>query len=311
MNEEDAKNVLEQADFTPQFVASGMESFVFDIGNNQLAKVWIVQRLEDVQRLKAFYEQLSEKKLPFATPFINEILETRTGSPISIEQRIRGVPLQSLLQREPENELLQERGRATVVAVVEALSNAGDIPAARQLALLGTSSLWTPEATWGIVIARLVALRANRYRSVLESVVDNFERKLEHIVSLLKAVHTPQLGVIHGDICTQNILVDEETWRPGGLLDFGFLSTSADPLFDAVISTLIFDMYSPHALTQRANLHKLYARKWLRFADVYPLYKAAYALATSNAYSESGEDGHFRWCVDILNDAETRALLRS
>jgi hypothetical protein len=222
---------------------------------------------------------------------------------------MRGVPLQSLLQREPENELLQERGRATVVAVVEALSDAGDIPTARQLALLGTSLLWTPEATWGLVIARLVALRANRYRSILEHAVDNFEQKLRHIVSLLETVYTPRLGVIHGDICTQNILVDEETWRPSGLLDFGFLSTSADPLFDAVISALIFDMYSPHAFTHRAHLFELYIRKWTRFADVYPLYKAAYALATSNAYSESGEDGHFRWCVDILNDAETCSLL--
>ena len=39
------------------------------------------------------------------------------------------------------------------------------------------------------------------------------------------------------------------------------------------------------------------------------LYKAAYAVATSNAYDPNGRDGHFAWCAQMLCRREVVDLL--
>jgi len=40
-------------------------------------------------------------------------------------------------------------------------------------------------------------------------------------------------------------------------------------------------------------------------------YRAVYALLTSNVYSTDGKDGHYRWCVEMLNRPEIGVGLRS
>ncbi len=303
MDSTGAKEALYQLGFKPQFVAAGMEGFVFDVGNSLLAKVWIKKSYGEVVQLRFFYIQLREKQLPFATPGIREILENNSGLVISIEERLAGVPLKDILERNPANAGLYKKGMDAVITVVESLGTIGDIPVARELAILGESSLRTPDSTWSTMLGEVVNQRANRYKVVLEKYVFDFESKVTRIVSLLKALNIPRVGVVHGDICPENVLVDEATVTPISLLDFGFLTTSADPFFDAVISTLIFDMYSPSMQKARESLRNIYSQKWGQpFRDIYLLYRAAYALMTSNAYSEDGDDGHFRWCVNILND---------
>jgi aminoglycoside phosphotransferase (APT) family kinase protein len=306
----DPKEVLYRSGFDPQFIAAGMEGFVFDIGNALLAKVWIKKSYGEVAQLRSFYSQLREKHLPFATPRIHEVLESQDGSVISIEDRLSGVSIKSILEGSSADEVLYKKGMDAVVMVVESLGAIGDIPVTRELSLLGERSLWTPNSTWNTVLGEIVNLRANRYKAVLEKSVRNFEQKVTRLVALLNALHISRVGVVHGDICPENVLVDEATTTPISLLDFGFLTTSADPFFDAIISILIFDMYSPHRQKARESLWNRYSQNLGQpFRDIYPLYKAAYALMTSNAYSEDGNDGHFRWCVDILNDEETRKAL--
>ena len=310
MERKSATEALLQSGFNPQFVAAGMEGFVFDIGNDRLAKVWLTKTRQEVEQLHAFYAQLREKRLPFATPLIQEILDTTTGVTISLEERLAGVALKTLLVRDPINDTLSQKGMDAFLLVTEALERAGEVPAARSLPLLNETSLWTPHSTWGQLLANLVRHRAKRYQTVLQRFVGELQHKVHRVAMLLDALHAPHLTVIHGDICPENVLVDDDTLMPTALLDFGFLTTVADPLFDAVISTLVFDMYSPRSRQMRERLRVRYSQRLGQpFRDIYPLYKAAYALATSNAYSENGEDGHFQWCVDILNDEETKALV--
>jgi hypothetical protein len=39
------------------------------------------------------------------------------------------------------------------------------------------------------------------------------------------------------------------------------------------------------------------------------VYRAAYALVTSNCFSASGSDGHFAWCVRMLERADVLGAL--
>jgi len=311
VDRQSASEILYLSGFNPTFVAAGMEGFVFDIGDALLAKVWRTKRYGEVEQLGFFYDQLREKHLPFATPKIHNVLRAQSGDfVVSIEERLPGTALKAILERDPENNMLLKKGIDTVFSVVNNLQTVGDIPIVKRLSLLGEPSLWTPRSTWGAVLGDFMTLRVSQHEMLLNRAVANLEHKVSRVVTLLKELSIAHLGVIHGDICPENVLVDEFTLTPIGLLDFGFLTTSADPLFDAVISSLIFDMYSPRSQHTKESLRKRYTQlHGQAFDSIYPLYKAAYALATSNAYSEDGEDGHFRWCVAILNDEETNALV--
>jgi hypothetical protein len=84
------------------------------------------------------------------------------------------------------------------------------------------------------------------------------------------------------------------------VLDFGFLTTAGDPRFDAAITASIMNMYGPHALSITQDLTAHFARHLGYSAEVLLAYQAAYAVATSNAFTEDGSDGHFAWCISQL-----------
>lgn len=96
-----------------------------------------------------------------------------------------------------------------------------------------------------------------------------------------------------------NILVDEQA-RPVAVLDFGFLTTAGDPRFDAAIAAAVMNMYGPHAPAIAAALTARLAHDLGYPADALLTYQAAYAVATSNAFTSDGSDGHFAWCIGQL-----------
>ena len=101
-----------------------------------------------------------------------------------------------------------------------------------------------------------------------------------------------------------NIHVDT-AGNPVAVLDFGFLTAAGDPTFDAAITASIFDMYGPQAAKTEAILDDALAADPERRA----IYRAAYALATANCFSASGSDGHFAWCVRMLERTEIQEVL--
>jgi aminoglycoside phosphotransferase (APT) family kinase protein len=84
------------------------------------------------------------------------------------------------------------------------------------------------------------------------------------------------------------------------VLDFGFLTTAGDPRFDAAIAAAVMNMYGPHAQAITDALTARLARDLGYPADVLLTYRAAYAVATANAFTPDGSDGHFAWCIGQL-----------
>ena len=93
------------------------------------------------------------------------------------------------------------------------------------------------------------------------------------------------------------------------MLDFGFFSTVGDPAFDAAVGAGIFDMFGPRARERQALLDRAAIDRFGYAPQRLALYRAVYAMATSNAYDPSGRDGHFRWCVDTLRSPDVARLL--
>ena len=78
------------------------------------------------------------------------------------------------------------------------------------------------------------------------------------------------------------------------------MTTVGDPAFDGAVTASIFDMYGPRAADTEAILDAAIAGRFGYDPRRLAVYRAAYALVTSNCFSASGSDGHFAWCVRML-----------
>jgi hypothetical protein len=70
-------------------------------------------------------------------------------------------------------------------------------------------------------------------------------------------------------------------------------------------------MYGPHAPAITGALTARLAHDRGYSADVLLTYQAAYAAATSNAFTPDGSDGHFAWCIGQLRRPDITELLNS
>jgi len=78
---------------------------------------------------------------------------------------------------------------------------------------------------------------------------------------------------------------------------------------DAAIAASVMNMYGPHAPAITDAFTAQLADDLGYPVDVLLTYQAAYALATSNAFTSDGSDGHFAWCIDQLRRSDITEVL--
>jgi Phosphotransferase enzyme family len=289
-----------------QFLAGGMEGLVFRLGDGSVAKVWSNKPLREVEWLKVFYSELAQNSLPFATPEIREVAQIE-ASVVSIERELRGMPMQPSAVGE------SSRVAPPVVdCLIKVLQGLASVPGSAKLAglpVLGESEvLCATQASWRETLAGLLQRRAAQFGRQLREAITGFDRQLERILILLDTVTPRPPSVIHGDLVPPNILVDERG-QPTAVVDFGFFSTIGDPAFDAAVAASTFDMYGTYASRTDDELTQEMALTLGYLPEELTLYKAAYAVATSNAYDPNGRDGHFAWCARMLRRKDVVDLL--
>jgi hypothetical protein len=87
------------------------------------------------------------------------------------------------------------------------------------------------------------------------------------------------------------------------------VAATASRALDAAIAANVMNMYGPHAPAITSVLTAQFAHDLDYPADVLLTYQAAYAVATSNAFTSDGSDGHFAWCIDQLRRPDITDLL--
>ncbi len=143
---------------------------------------------------------------------------------------------------------------------------------------------------------------------MLQRRLPDFNRRYAALQTQLAALDRRPDTVLHGDLFAEHVLVDDAL-QVRSVLDFGFLSTAGDPRFDAAITAALINMYGEHAAASTEAYTNHFAIGLDYPPDVLRLYRAAYAVATSNAFSSDGSDGHFEWCARVLqHPAVTVAL---
>lgn len=281
----------------PQPLAAGVEGAIYDLGNGLVAKVWRDHRPAELVRMQSFYADVAAANLPFGTPEIVAV-EQVEGTSVTYERRLPGEPLERQLGRDDSG--MDPAAARCVTDVLRALATVSATKAMRQLAVLDEDRpLWDGAATFQDALLRLLRRRVARFGPVIRRHLPDFDCRYARLQACVGAMPGCLDTVIHGDLVTGNILVDDQA-RPLAVLDFGFLTTAGDPRLDAAIAASVMNMYGPHAPAITNALTEQLAKDLDYPADVLLTYQAAYAVATSNAFSSDGSDGHFAWCIDQL-----------
>jgi len=286
-------------DVTP--LAAGAEGSVFRLGNGTVAKVWIRRQVSELIRLQRFYADVAAHPLPFATPEIMRVM--RVGdSAVTFERELPGTPLQNRMAFSDS-----ELDPAAVAAVVGVLRELAGVPASAAMmdmpVLDETLPLWAGTRDFQGALAALLHRRVARFGELLRARVPEFDTRYARLLVALAEVDPVPASVVHGDLFAENILVDD-AGRPVAVLDFGFLTTAGDPRIDVAITAAIMNMYGPYALEITCALTQQFAAELGHPTKTLLVYQGVYAVATANAFTPDGVDGHFAWCIAQLNRAD-------
>jgi hypothetical protein len=308
-------------------LGAGMEGAVYALDDETVAKVWIRQDATSLARLRDFYAELDASGLPFATPLIHEVRSVN-GIPVTIERRLAGRPLSEVLadadpgpaqtpaerpptDQAPTDQAPTERAMRMFVDVLAALREVtAPPPAARALTVMDEPEPFYagPDETWPVALERLVRRRVDAFGPVLGAAVTDLAALVDRVVSGLRALDDGDPAVLHGDLCTPNLLVDDDL-NVVSVLDWGYLSTVGDPAFDAGLAAGFFDMYGDDARAIDQTLTRWIVAEFGYPAELLALYRVVYAIVGACAYDPAGRDGHFAWCADQLRRPDLRALL--
>ena len=291
----------------PRPLAAGAEGAIYDLGGGLVAKVWRDRRPAELVRMQSFYADVAAAGLPFRTPQILAV-EQAHGRSVTYERKLPGEPLDRRLGDGDEGP--DPVAARCVAGVLRALSTVPATAAMRQLAVLDEDRpVWDGAGSFQAALLGLLSRRVDRFGPVIRGHLPDFDRRYARLRERLARLPAVPDTVIHGDLVTGNILVDEQA-RPLAVLDFGFLTTAGDPRLDAAIAACVMNMYGPHAPAITGALTGQLARDLGYPSDVLLTYQAAYAVATSNAFTPDGSDGHFAWCVRQLRRPDITAVMR-
>ena len=278
-------------------LAAGVEGAIYDLDGDLIAKVWRIRRTGELELMQHFYADVAKARLPFRTPEILTI-EQVDGVSVTYERKLPGTPLQRRLSFNDRS--VEPVAARCVIDVVQALNTVPATEAMRRLPVLDEEQpLWTGVDTFPDALANLLSRRVARFGGVIRAHLGDFDRRYASLRERLEVLASCPETVIHGDLVPENILVDKQA-RPVAVLDFGFLTTAGDPRLDAAIAASVMNMYGPHAPAITDALTAQVAQDLDYPADALLVYQAAYAVATANAFTSDGSDGHFAWCIDQL-----------
>lgn len=197
-------------------------------------------------------------------------------------------------------------------AWIEALAALAEVPgdpAFRTLRMLPDEPPFDAIAPFETELAALVTRRVGRFATPLRAALPDVDALFARTVEALHRLDPATPTLIHGDLIAANVLTS--TAHASAVLDFGFMTTAGDPLFDVAITASIFDMYGPRAREVEHELDQAFMSAFTGDHRRYSIYRAAYALTTACCFGTDLSDGHLAWCVGMLARSDIRDALRA
>ncbi|OKI42284.1 phosphotransferase [Micromonospora sp. CB01531] len=283
-------------------LGEGMEGVVFALGDGHVGKLWFRRQPAELRFITDFYEHLGSQGLPFAVPRMVDVDEVR-GHGVTIERELPG---RNLREAVAAGAVSVDTAASCMLTVVTELAKTTGSASTRRLTVLDEPApMWqpgpvryAPSWTGGSPVPTPTCGTPS---------TGSMRRSLASTTWSTASVR-PAPSPSSGDLVPANVLVTP-AGEPAALLDWGFLSTEADPAFEASIAAGVFDMYGPAARSLDDEWVETLCRLFGHTPHELLFYRAVYALLTSNSYDAEGKDGHFAWCAAALNRPDiTEAL---
>lgn len=283
-----------------RFLARGMEGSVYVLTEGTIGKIPHVVAPAGAEG-DTLAELLGGVQLAFALPSPLGHVELGDGRVMHVERRLPGRPLDEFVAAAAGE--LDVRVVGAVVEVLAALRGLR-VNAVDRVILDGERYMADVDG-WADALVDLGRRRFARFGSQLVARDPVVPRTASDLLSFVASRRRMAPGLIHGDVCGANVLVDDDC-RPTAVIDWGFFSVLAEPALDAAIASAVLDMYGPRAAQVDRVLTDALVERLGVERDVLLAYKGFYALVTSNVYSPDGTDGHFGWCSAMLARQDVR-----
>ena len=290
-----------------QVLGSGMEGTVVDLGGGTVAKVWSGRSVADLTVLREFHDAVFQRRPGPSAVAMPRILDLRDveGTPVTIEERLSGEPV---WQADGTSPRLTATHIDSMIEALAALAEIPGDPAFRTLRMLPDEPPFDPEAPFETELAALVTRRAVRFAAQLRVALPDVDVLLAQTVEGLNGIVPATPTLVHGDLIAANVMTSGG--HASAALDFGFMTTAGDPVFDVAVAASTFDMYGPRAREVEGQLDRAFLSTFTGDHRRYWIYRAAYALTTACCYGTDLSEGHFAWCVGMLDRPDVRDPLR-
>ncbi len=290
----------------------GTEAKVYKLDPRRVLKVYAdATRLNMLQELKMFYEDLDTSSISFQLPFIHEI-HRKEDALVVIERLIPGKAMSASL---PHNDSIELRS-AYVDAVAELAAVKMRNPIHRYMLFDPNGSSDSRVQDWHKFLTTLTNQKLAVVADHLSRDVPHFVKKLELLLKCLSQPYAGPIGIIHGDIFPGNILVSNDDLAVTGIVDFGTFTMIGDTDFDVATSWAFYNMYeSNHVQVRTELLDVVLARHGVQHFSNLCKYLLIYAVLSCDLYPELPgsirETGHYRWAAEILRDDRYWSQLHS
>lgn len=279
-------------------LAIGTEAEVYAYGVDKLVKLYAdAERLSFFETLRQFYGNLDAGESGLTLPAIHEIHHHDNLIAI-VESRLPGVTLESLLPAQPNAE------RLYLDALWQLKQIKITLPPKTYLLFDRDGSSDTSAQRFDAFYADLLVGKLPQVSQHFARYDPQFAEKATQLVKAIRAHHTEQLHVIHGDFFPGNLLVDPVLNQVYGVIDFGAFTMFGNYLVDVAGAFSFYRMYGSerHSIRQRmldAIMGRLNDGEKPQFFQ----YLLANAILTADLYAPPEKlhnDGHFQWAVEIV-----------
>ena len=223
------------------FLGSGMEAEVYVYDNNKVVKLYNDMSDSNKQKtLKDFYSKIDSSSLSYELPYIYDTYE-ENGILVSIEKRIKGCNMQSMLSRmnyREQSDMMKTYLNANIeLKSIIVKSNL------EGYTLFNDHKISFQKVNgWFDLLKEIMLKKQKELESYFKRDVVNYDAKVKQLVEILALGYEGEYSLIHGDFYPGNIIINEN-WKVTGLIDFGIMTMYGDNLFDIAIGWVCFDMY--------------------------------------------------------------------
>ncbi|MDQ6985091.1 MAG: phosphotransferase [Candidatus Dojkabacteria bacterium] len=283
-----------------ELLAEGMESLVFDNGNNTVTKVYLSNDLEYFRRLQNFYNDLVFPDNKIKLPQIINV-EQKEGLIFVTEVKLIGKQLKfnELNNKEIEevlNELLN--GLTYLSEIKTDFLKVELILDNRDRALLKTPSN-DFKKTLESSLEKAYKMNKNYLNDDIE--IDTVYEKLTSNIESLEITKT---SLIHGDYFIENVLFSSEL-KLTSILDFGVMTAFGDHIMDVALSYAFLDMFNELPKLKLKERYMEILKKNYSNSELSKMnfYIAFYSFISATYYmkDKSKKDGHYYWCINNIN----------